>query len=256
MGIGVNFNSGNFIDLMSTSSGVQKNVAVTKDDLQSMTVADESLIRTCSYTRNYDTLDLSEDYYNCTAQADKIRSMFEPCTEYYAQNPWAPEGEIFKKLCSVSMTGKGFTNEELAEHCGNIGKAIDEAYSSGKISQDEFDSLNNELGEYSEHLTSELERVRAIHAEWDWEMSERSKEMWQMVMAGESIDDYGFRGLHGQDLLDYRKEMVGEFLKNFKIDRTEMNDMINKYRYGDTSSEIQTTEDTESMSSEKENMEY
>jgi hypothetical protein len=254
MGIGIN--SGDFIDLMNTSSGVQKNIAVAKEDLQSMTVMDESLIQTCSYTRNYDTLELSENYNNCTSQADKIRSMFEPGSDYYAQNPGTNRREIYEKLCLVSMTGEGLTNEDIAEHCGKIGKAIDEAYSSGKIGQDEFDALNKELGEYSERLTSDLESARASNAEHDWEISEREKEMWRMVMSGESIDGYTFRGLHGQEILDYRHEMVEKFLENFKIDRTEMNDMINKYRYGDTSSETQTTENTESMSSEKESMEY
>lgn len=54
---------------------------------------------------------------------------------------------IYLKICS------GMSIDQLAEHFGNIGKQIDEAFAAGKITQQEFDDLNRGLEKYTETIS-------------------------------------------------------------------------------------------------------
>lgn len=54
--------------------------------------------------------------------------------------------------------------EALAEHFGGIGKRLDEAFASGKLTEAEYNELDQSLNEYMEKRTSNAERAAAFYA--------------------------------------------------------------------------------------------
>lgn len=55
----------------------------------------------------------------------------------------------------------GMTKEQLATHFGGMAKRLDEAYAQGKFTEDEYNSLNEELLEYYDRSITRCERRAA-----------------------------------------------------------------------------------------------
>lgn len=61
------------------------------------------------------------------------------------------------------------TEEQLAQHLGDIGKRIDECFAAGEISQQEYDDLNAGLEKYTEacvYWAEWLPAARAVHRQY------------------------------------------------------------------------------------------
>ncbi len=50
----------------------------------------------------------------------------------------------------------------MVQHFGEIGRQIDQAFSAGEISKQEYDDLNAGLARYTETVTSREERGNAV----------------------------------------------------------------------------------------------
>lgn len=60
--------------------------------------------------------------------------------------------------------GLTVSRDQLAQHFGEVGRKIDEAYSSGEISEQEYKDLNKGLAKYTETVTAREERRSAVVA--------------------------------------------------------------------------------------------
>lgn len=144
----MNISGSNYINnsvLKSLTDKTQKITDEKNEALAPQPSADEIVT-----ARKYDVLEKSRDYEDMKlteepeeelSEADRIRKMFSVT-------------ETMSKMFSELFQGRdGFNEDNIVEICGAIGSEIDKSYTSGRLTKEEFDILNEELDEYSEALT-------------------------------------------------------------------------------------------------------
>ncbi len=127
-----------------------------------------------------------------------------------------------------SQVGFGLTydRDKLAQHFGEVGRQIDEAFSAGEISQQEYDDLNAGLNKYTETVTSRAERSNALMA-----VLRNTKKMRDKLMVrGASQEEIeAFSKWHRETLED----RIQEYIKtSCGIDRDLLVKLIQQVREG------------------------
>ncbi|MDE6594350.1 MAG: hypothetical protein K2K57_14960 [Oscillospiraceae bacterium] len=154
----------NYINTALLQSLAQnKTVAATavKEELSALPSVGDELVT----ARKYDTLELSSEYKTEAASKaesiseDKPLSEAERLREMFIHTSKLGDKTVQQyKTYEMSINS---SHDDIAEICGAIGKEIDKAYAEGKISEDEFDSLNGELNNYSEFMSKNLTLQKA-----------------------------------------------------------------------------------------------
>jgi len=132
-----------------------------------------------------------------------------------------------RSLDMETKVGFGMSQEQLAQHFGEIGRQIDAAFSAGKITQQEYDDLNAGLGHYTEAVTSQAERQAA-----KWEvLKAMAKTTRAMVEGGASKEQMAAYAKRNMETLQDR---ISEFVeKHCAIDRDLMSKLIQQVRDGE-----------------------
>lgn len=122
----------------------------------------------------------------------------------------------------------GMNEEQLAEHFGNIGKQIDDAFSAGSITKQEYDDLNLGLEKYIETISSIAERGSATQAV----VKQFAKELQSLIENGasdEEIENYA------NTIRETFQSKVDELIdKHSSIDRSLLFDLIERVRKGES----------------------
>lgn len=118
----------------------------------------------------------------------------------------------------------GMSVEQLAEHFGNIGKQIDEAFNSGSISQQEYEDLNHGLVQYTETITDKAERETATQ--------EVAKQMAQgtLAMIQNKASDEEMLSYAQQNRETFQSRIDKYVEENSKIDRSLLASLIQRMR--------------------------
>jgi len=139
----------------------------------------------------FDNLELSQDYQD-------FRSIYD--MNYIDLSNLLMKAAM-SSMGKCPLIGGDASDDELANCLGGMGKRIDEAYSQGLFTKEEYDLLNQELAKFSERVISGNECFRAWRGEYGKEKS--------MMQIQEEMND-----------------------PDYRIDREMIWNMINKYRYG------------------------
>ena len=131
------------------------------------------------------------------------------------------------KSQSIIKLGMGCANgvpsrENIAKYFGDMSKRLDEAYSEGRFTDEEYNKLNIRLNEYIEETISSAERTKAFYALGRERGSHASKEALireQMQTPEEFREDLNKR------ITEYVERVC-------KYDRDWIYKMINNIRYG------------------------
>jgi len=156
----------------------------------------------------FDNLELSEEYQDFRSSFDMNNVNFRNLFMMAAMS----------SMEKSPLIGGGASNDELASCLGGIGKRIDEAYSQGLFTKEEYYLLNQEFEKFSERVFSANERFRAWRGEY------------------EKLDPID--KLYGKEksMMQIQEEMNDPALSKrydiYRIDREMIWNMINKYRYG------------------------
>lgn len=198
----------------------------------------------------YDTLELSEDYKaestsgvksipeeENISEAERIRNMFILSKKYGDKTA---EGYRAGVNCPVD------NEDDIAEVCGAIGREIDKAYADGKISEDEMNSLNSELGDYSEYMTKLIVNQKAmdcstkiINAILNGRMKKYFEDMYRETIGGRRICTLNQRGI-GQILkfcvneFDIDKDTLLEKIQKIREEKEPKEDYIKKWKLNET----------------------
>ncbi len=127
-----------------------------------------------------------------------------------------------------SQIGYGFIKDRdrMAQHFGEIGRQIDQAFSAGEISKQEYDDLNAGLARYTETVTSREERGNAVAMA----LRKQSKALRALINRGASqVEIEAF----AQQCRDAFADEVNKFITgSCKIDRNLMSQLIQRVRGG------------------------
>lgn len=148
-----------------------------------------------AYRSNYDSMTpLQKMYYIDTTS---VAAMFENTSEVRFM---------------IAMAGlNGADNSKIAEHIGNIGKRLDEAYAARKFTKREYYQLCKGLDDYAVSLT---------------EKCTRSKLMTDMIRSEPKVSSMPI-----EDRIAERNSAADKMLKNDPINMKMIFDMINAVRY-------------------------
>lgn len=118
--------------------------------------------------------------------------------------------------------------EQLAEHFGKIGQQIDEAFSNGSITKQEYDDLNLGLEKYTETVCSIAERGAATRAF----VKQCANELQKLLESGasdEEIENYA------NTIRETFQSKIDELIdKCYSIDRSLLFDLIERVRNGES----------------------
>jgi len=148
----------------------------------------------------FDNLELSEEYQDFKSSFD-INNM--DLSNLFMV---AAMSSMEKSLC----IGGGASNDELANCLGSMDQRIDEAYSQGLFTKEEYDLLNQELEKFAERAISANERFRAWRGEYG-----KKKSLMQI-----------------QEEMNEPDSAISKRYDIYRIDREMICNMINRYRYG------------------------
>lgn len=120
----------------------------------------------------------------------------------------------------------GMSEKQLAEHFGQIGRQIDDAFASGEITRQEYDDLNRGLETYTEFMVSKSEREAA-----KWEVVKQgAAKIIEQVKSGASDADID---LYAQMRRKTFRDTIEGFVKEYcSIDRVFLQEMIRHVRSG------------------------
>jgi len=122
----------------------------------------------------------------------------------------------------------GMSEAQLAEHFGAIGKQIDDAFSAGQITQQEYDDLNLGLEKYTEAMSSKSERTAAM-----WEIAKQNAQATLMkIRSGASKEEMAD---HAESIKENLQAQISKFVEDFcSIDRSLLNSLITRVRGGES----------------------
>lgn len=122
----------------------------------------------------------------------------------------------------------GMNEQQLAEHFGNIGKQIDEAFSAGSITKQEYDDLNFGLEKYTETISSIAERGSATRTV----VKQFANALQSLIEDGasdEEIENYA------KEIRETLKDKINKLVdENCFIDRSLLFDLIQRVRDGES----------------------
>jgi hypothetical protein len=150
----------------------------------------------------FDNLELSQEYQDFKNSFDISKMDFH---------------RLFRMSCGLYPIS--LDENKLAQHLGEIGKNIDEAYSQGKFTKEEYDLLNEELAKYSEMAISGQERYRA------WRGEHEKNPIANFYGKQKSMQQI-------KEEMDAPDPAISKKYDIYRIDRNLIWEMINKYRYG------------------------
>ena len=128
------------------------------------------------------------------------------------------------QLKEFSLT---ISRDQLAEHFGEVGRKIDEAFSEGSITRQEYEDLNAGLKKYTETVTAREERRAAVQEV----LRRNAKAMDAMMRRGASQKEIGeFAKWNRETLSDRIDELVK---KSKEYDRELMAALIERVRGGE-----------------------
>lgn len=117
--------------------------------------------------------------------------------------------------------------DRMVQHFGEIGRRLDEAFTAGEISQQEYDDLNAGLAKYTEVVTSRTERREASLAV----LRKTAKMRDKLIAGGASQTELdAFNQWHRETLEDRIKEYIE---KSCKVDRNLLAKMVQQVRGGE-----------------------
>ena len=133
----------------------------------------------------------------------------------------------YEKLCSILEEARNaesivrmksslgqMDNQAIAEHIGTVGKKLDEAFSNGFLTKEQYASLNEKFREYAVNLASFCKTGEAKWAAFQAEYAER-----------------GFNPAKSfEDIQQDRQSRLENFLKNNPVDMELIMSMINAVR--------------------------
>lgn len=116
--------------------------------------------------------------------------------------------------------------DRMVQHFGEIGRQIDEAFTAGEITRQEYDDLNAGLNKYTETITSRTERRSALMA-----VLRKTSKMQDKLMAwGASQEEIeAFNKWHRETLQDRIQEYIRT---SCAIDRDLLAKLIQQVREG------------------------
>lgn len=128
---------------------------------------------------------------------------------------------IYLKICS------GMSIDQLAEHFGNIGKQIDEAFAAGKITQQEFDDLNRGLEKYTETISNMSENETAR-----WGVARQCALATQAKIKSGASDEEML--VYAENQKETFQDQIDQFIREYcSIDRFLLNQLMNTVRTAD-----------------------
>ena len=124
-------------------------------------------------------------------------------------------------------TWSGMSEKQLADHFGSIGRQIDQAFSAGAITEQEYEDLNLGLETYTEAISSRAEREAAT-----WEIAKQCAQATRAMIAGgasqKEMGDYA-----GENRETFRGK-IDKFVEEFcSIDRELLAQLIRRVRDGE-----------------------
>lgn len=164
---------------------------------------------------------------------DKIKAVYPSNRDTFTRDKDGIDGSSVTSLFETAspirlMLSQGMSTEELAEHFGGIGKRLDEAYSQGKFTEEEYDELNAGLDEYIEKMTAKSERMNAV---WETAKENLANRRQGYLMAGVVYPKGDTRTV--SEIQEEINSRVNNYVKNVSgIDRELLLTMINRIRYG------------------------
>ena len=131
-----------------------------------------------------------------------------------------PVGVEVSLVCGMSM-------RQIADVCGGIGRAMDEALATGEISQREYDDLSRGLDSYTSFLTETAEKKNAML----YVLRQNNDALLQKIAVGaldEAVAGYA------EQVRNSWPEQIREFLKDNSYDRAVLKQMITTVRRGES----------------------
>lgn len=125
----------------------------------------------------------------------------------------------------VALRLEGLSMEQIATLCGGIGKQIDDAFSKGQISQQEYEDLNKGLDTYTSFITQKSELQQATWAV----MRQTAEATRQKIESGASEEEME---IYAQQVKDTWKDKINAFLEENSYDKTVLEKMISLVREG------------------------
>ncbi|MBQ4100791.1 MAG: hypothetical protein IJC83_04505 [Oscillospiraceae bacterium] len=119
----------------------------------------------------------------------------------------------------------GMSETQLADHFGNIGKQIDNAFSNGEITKQEYDDLNLGLANYTEAICVKAERSTAM-----WEVVKQNVQaLSAKFMGGVSSNE-----TDSEKISETLHNRITEFVEEYcSINRSLLNTLIARVRSGE-----------------------
>lgn len=222
----------NYISNSIKNQGASAKAYISQEALEKM----ESSIHD-SVRGHFDTVELSNDYGIKVLKADAQGDIRKPGPNAQLSTTFTND-EVSEKAETLSWlmdersldieakVGFGMSREQLAQHFGEIGRQIDDAFSAGEITRQEYDDLNAGLGRYSGAVTGRAERQAAM-----WEVfRQMAKTTRSMVESGASREEMA---AYAQKNMDTLQDRISEFVEKFcKIGRNLMSQLIQRVRGG------------------------
>lgn len=117
------------------------------------------------------------------------------------------------------------TKERIAEYYGNMAKRLDEAYSNGKFTKEEYDLLNDGISERMEHSAVCAERNKAFYELGKERGSLSPAAAKEVILRQKNMTPEKYQAELQNRISDYVKRL-------FKIDRNSLRSLFNNVRYG------------------------
>ncbi|MDE6594352.1 MAG: hypothetical protein K2K57_14970 [Oscillospiraceae bacterium] len=217
-----------------------KNIAAAKEESSAVLTVGEELAE----ARKYDRLELSAEY---KTESSPNRENISESERIHKMIIVPSEAE--ERIGQMYKTGKGgLTEDDIAEVCGAIGREIDKAFSEGKISEEEMNSLNSELDEYTEYLSKESTfraalyyTGEAINGMVNGIMNEYFEELYKAAVFGRgpvrgfpSKEQWGRIGQYFMNKFDFDQETIVEKIQKIREDDDPQEDYADKWKLDNT----------------------
>lgn len=207
------------------SQGPSSNISISQDALEKL----ETAVR----EHRFDSFEPGEDY--------GIRKLEETDYDPFEKPKLSTVftgSQVSEKARSLSLLmderdaalrsqvsfGLTIDRDKLAQHFGEIGKKLDEAYSAGEITEQEYEDLNTGLQKYTETVTNREERRAAIVEV----LKKNAKAMDAMMQRGASQKEIEEFAKWNRETLEDR---INEFMKKHSdYDRGLMAELIERVR--------------------------
>ncbi len=116
------------------------------------------------------------------------------------------------------------TKEKIAEYFGGVAKELDQVYSEGKLTKEEYDELNVQLGETVEKFAQNSEFLQGFYKYWNTMYNSPGAFDANVRRCRTMTPEERMEDMHAEI-----NRLISRF---FKIDRNSLWSMLNSYRNG------------------------